>query len=50
MDLYDIVSADGRGEYDVRDLLNCIIDAGSLQEFKPDYARTLVTGYARIQR
>ena len=47
-DLYSIVSSDGRGEYDVRDLLNCIIDAGSFQEFKADYARTLVTGYARI--
>ena len=47
-DVYNIVSADGRGEYDVRDLLNCIIDAESLQEFKPDYARTLVTCYAHI--
>jgi 3-methylcrotonyl-CoA carboxylase beta subunit len=47
-DVYNIVSADGRGEYDVRDLLDTIIDAGSFQEFKPDYARTLVTGYAHI--
>ncbi len=47
-ELYSIVSPDGRGEYDVRDLLNCIIDAGSFQEFKAEYARTLVTGYAHI--
>lgn len=48
MDVYKIVSADGRGEYDVRDLLSCIVDAESFQEFRPDYARTLVTGYALI--
>ncbi len=47
-DAFNIVSADGRGEYDVRDLLSCIVDAGSFQEFRPDYARTLVTGYALI--
>ncbi|MEQ1828543.1 MAG: carboxyl transferase domain-containing protein, partial [Pirellula sp.] len=48
-DLYDIVPADGRGEYDVRDLLNCIVDEGSIQEFKSEYGRTLVTAYVRIQ-
>ncbi len=47
-DVYNIVQADGRGEYDVRDLLRCIIDSGSLQEFKSDFGRTLVTAYVRI--
>lgn len=47
-DLYRIVPGDGRGEYDVRDLLACVIDAESFQEFKSDYGKTLVTGYARI--
>ncbi len=47
-DAYNIVQADGRGEYDVRDLLQCIIDAGSLQEFKSEYGRTVVTAYVRI--
>lgn len=46
--VYDLVQGDGRGEYDVRDLLNCFIDAGSLQEFKPDYGRTIVTAYVLI--
>jgi acetyl-CoA carboxylase carboxyltransferase component len=47
-DVYNIVPADGRGEYDVRDLLQCIIDAGSLQEFQSDFGRTVVTAYVRI--
>jgi acetyl-CoA carboxylase carboxyltransferase component len=47
-DLYSIVPGDGHGEYDVRDVLRCIVDAESLQEFQPDYGRTVVTGYARI--
>jgi 3-methylcrotonyl-CoA carboxylase beta subunit len=47
-DLYEIVSADGRGEYDAQDLLACVVDAGSLQEYRADYGRTLLTAYCRI--
>lgn len=47
-DVYDLVSADGRGEYDVRDVLQCIVDGESFQEFKGAYGKTLVTGYAKI--
>jgi acetyl-CoA carboxylase carboxyltransferase component len=47
-DLYSIVPGDGRGEYDVRDLLACIVDAESFQEFKPDFGKTVVNGYAKI--
>jgi acetyl-CoA carboxylase carboxyltransferase component len=46
--LYDLVSVDGRKEYDARDLLAAIVDAGSLHEFKAEYGRTLVTAYAKI--
>ncbi len=47
-DVYSLVQADGRGEYDVRELLDCIVDANSFQEFRADYGRTIVTGYVRI--
>jgi acetyl-CoA carboxylase carboxyltransferase component len=47
-DVYDLVPADGRGEYEMRDVLRTIVDGGSLQEFRPDYGRTLVTAFARI--
>uniref|UniRef100_A0A7C4LMR4 Acyl-CoA carboxylase subunit beta n=1 Tax=Schlesneria paludicola TaxID=360056 RepID=A0A7C4LMR4_9PLAN len=46
--LYDLVSGDGRAEYDLRDVLECLVDAGSLQEYKAEYGLTLVTAYARM--
>ncbi|MGI8820225.1 MAG: acyl-CoA carboxylase subunit beta [Chthoniobacterales bacterium] len=46
--VYDIISLDGHKPYDVRDLLASIIDADSLDEYKADYGKTLVTTYARI--
>jgi acetyl-CoA carboxylase carboxyltransferase component len=46
--LYDLVPADGRGEYDVRDVLAAIIDKDSSQEYKAEFGQTLVTTYARV--
>ena len=46
--LYDLVSLDGQKNYDARDLLAAIVDTGSLNEYKADYGKTLVTAYARI--
>lgn len=46
--LYDLVSADGRGEYDVRDVLAAIVDADSQQEYKAEYGQSVVTAFARI--
>ena len=46
--VYDLISLDGHKAYDARDLLASIIDADSLDEYKADYGKTLVTGYARI--
>ena len=46
--LYDLVSLDGQKNYDARDLLAAVVDANSLEEYKADYGKTLVTAYARI--
>jgi 3-methylcrotonyl-CoA carboxylase beta subunit len=46
--IYDLVSFDGQKHYDVRDLLATIIDANSMDEYKADYGKTIVTMYARI--
>ncbi|MGZ5001698.1 MAG: acyl-CoA carboxylase subunit beta [Chthoniobacterales bacterium] len=46
--VYDLISLDGNKPYDARDLLATIIDADSLDEYKADYGKTLVTTYARI--
>lgn len=39
---------DGIHGYDVRDVLACIVDGGSLQEYKAEYGKTIVTGFATI--
>ncbi|MEY2518802.1 MAG: 3-methylcrotonyl-CoA carboxylase beta subunit [Verrucomicrobiota bacterium] len=46
--VYDLMSLDGNKPYDARDLLASVIDADSLDEYKADYGKTLVTAYARI--
>ncbi|MGE5208674.1 MAG: acyl-CoA carboxylase subunit beta [Alphaproteobacteria bacterium] len=46
--VYDLISFDGRKNYDARDLLATIVDANSMDEYKADYGKTLVTLYARI--
>ena len=46
--VYDLVSFDGQKQYDARDLLASIVDANSMDEYKADYGKTLVTTYARI--
>ena len=46
--VYDLISFDGRKNYDVRDLLATVVDESSLDEYKADYGKTLVTAYARI--
>jgi 3-methylcrotonyl-CoA carboxylase beta subunit len=46
--LYDLIGLDSHKNYDARDLLASIIDADSLDEYKADYGKTLVTAYARI--
>jgi acetyl-CoA carboxylase carboxyltransferase component len=47
-DLYEIVSPDPRKEYEIRDVLACIVDADSFDEYKPEFGQTIVCGTARI--
>ncbi|HEY2125240.1 MAG TPA: acyl-CoA carboxylase subunit beta [Chthoniobacterales bacterium] len=46
--VYNLISLDGQKPYDMRDLLATIIDANSMDEYKADYGKTIVTAYARI--
>src|SRR6266478_4287502 len=46
--VYDLISFDGRKNYDVRDLLATVVDENSLDEYKADYGKTIVTAYARV--
>src|ERR1017187_9019721 len=47
-DLYRLVGLDSRKDYDARDLLRCVVDSGSIDEYKADYGKTLVCAYARL--
>jgi acetyl-CoA carboxylase carboxyltransferase component len=46
--IYELVSIDGRKEYDVRDLIRCLADAGSIDEYKADYGKSIVCAFARL--
>jgi 3-methylcrotonyl-CoA carboxylase beta subunit len=46
--VYDLISFDGQKNYDARDLLATVIDEKSIDEYKADYGKTIVTAYARI--
>ncbi|MEK6320476.1 MAG: acyl-CoA carboxylase subunit beta [Acidobacteriota bacterium] len=48
-DICDIIPADHRLPYDMGDVLDCLLDSGELDEFQADYAREMITGYARIE-
>src|SRR5437764_138489 len=45
---YDLVSLDGQKNYDARDLIAAVVDSNSVDEYKADYGKTLVTAYTRI--
>ncbi len=47
-ELYGIVSADRRRPFAVREVLARLIDGSVLDEFKPLYGATLVTGFAHV--
>ncbi len=46
--LYDVVPADTRTPYDVREVIKRIVDGSRFGEFKALYAETLVTGFAHV--
>lgn len=46
-ELYGLFSLDGK-PYDVVDIIECITDADSFEQFKEDYGKTIVCGYGRI--
>src|SRR6185503_18418534 len=47
-ELYDIIPEDHKQPYNVRHLLDCLLDSGNLDEFHADYAKEMITGHARI--
>ncbi len=48
-ELYDIIPEDHRQPYNIRHLLDCLLDGGQLDEFQADYAKEMITGHARVR-
>ena len=48
-ELYDLIPADHRMSYDVRAVLECLLDAGRLDEFQPDVAPEMICGHGAIE-
>jgi acetyl-CoA carboxylase carboxyltransferase component len=47
-EIYSIMSEGNTKPYNMNDLLDCLVDADTFDEFKKDYGKTIVCGYARI--
>ena len=46
--IYEILQPNNAKPYNVVDVIDCIVDAASFDQFKEDYGKTIVCGYARI--
>jgi 3-methylcrotonyl-CoA carboxylase beta subunit len=47
-EIYGIYDSSPARPYDMKEVLARIVDAGRFDEYKPEYGKTLVCGYARI--
>ncbi len=47
--LYQILPGDHRQPYEMREILDCILDEGELDEFQADFAKEMICGTARIR-
>jgi 3-methylcrotonyl-CoA carboxylase beta subunit len=47
-EIYGIYDSSGARPYDIKEVIARIVDASKFDEYKPEYGKTLVCGYARI--
>lgn len=47
-EIYGIMNEGNTRPYDMENLIECIVDADSFDEFKKDYGKTIICGYARV--
>jgi 3-methylcrotonyl-CoA carboxylase beta subunit len=47
-EIYGIFSSDPGRQYDMREILARIVDAGEFEEYRAEYGETLLCGYARV--
>ena len=47
-EIYGLVSALNNKSFDVVDVIKCFVDGSEFDQFKEDYGKTIVCGYARV--
>lgn len=47
-EIYERMPLDPSQEYEMREILECIFDQGQFTEYKAEYGKTIVCGYARL--
>jgi acetyl-CoA carboxylase carboxyltransferase component len=47
-DLLNLFHPNPRQEYDIRDILPCILDEGPFDEYKSEFGQTIICGYGRL--
>ena len=47
-EMYEILPEDRVKPYDVKHIIECLVDNGEYTEFKEDYGKTIVCAYARV--
>lgn len=48
-EFYGLIPADSAKSYDVREVIQRIVDGSVFEEYKEDYGKTILCGYARIE-
>ncbi len=47
-EIYGIFSSDAAKQYDMREIIARIVDASAFEEYRPEFGKTLLCGYARV--
>jgi acetyl-CoA carboxylase carboxyltransferase component len=47
-DIYGLIPSDATKPYDMLEIINRIVDAPGIQQFKEEYGKTIICGYARL--
>ncbi|MGB0868710.1 MAG: acyl-CoA carboxylase subunit beta [Flavobacteriales bacterium] len=47
-EIYKYIPQSRQVPYEIKDLINCVADADTFEEYKTEYGKTIVCGYARI--
>ena len=47
-ELYQLIDPDPRKDYEVREVIECVVDEGTFDEYKAEFGQTVVCGTARV--